>query len=359
MVAWFDRSVQFMSRRFHIHFTPKFSEVKDGGGKVTGDYHFFNKPHGLKYWLEHSELAGFQETTRTFQHADDIVILIDPDMLLMRPITKDFSDERDTLISEERRTKVLSTEVKHGVPFAQTYVLGTLWQKFDLDKIAGKDSPAKDVNWEDGGHYYMVGPPYIGTVHDMHRIAVKWSEFVPRVYAQYPELLAEMYAYCIAVAHLGLRHMLIDSLMTSKPGERWEAWPLVDKIPPEQMCEFAQNPDQSRHALPSVLHMCQFYSVGLHWFFGKNKITNDIYDCPTPLFQEPPGNLALMYDYKWPPYDKEKTLLSPKEINENTFMVCGMTRVLNDAAIFHKTATCPPGTANMERSRFVADLFVE
>jgi hypothetical protein len=164
MNQWFTEKVQFMSKRFHLHLTPKFSEVRDETGKVIGDYKFFNKPRGLKFWLEHFDLTGFKEGTGTFENADDIVILIDPDMALMRPITKDFSNERETLIGPRRKKHLLSTEVKHGVPFAQTYGLGTQWQKFDLDKIAGENSPAKDVSREDGQLYYPAGPPYIGTV---------------------------------------------------------------------------------------------------------------------------------------------------------------------------------------------------
>lgn len=164
MNAWFTEKVQFMSNRFHLHLTPKFSEVRDETGKVVGDYKFFNKPRGLKFWLEHFDLTGFQEGSGTFMHADDIVILIDPDMALMRPITKDFSKERETLIGPRRKSHILSTEVKHGVPFAQTYGLGTQWQKFDLDKIAGEHSPAKDVSKQDGQLYFPAGPPYIGTV---------------------------------------------------------------------------------------------------------------------------------------------------------------------------------------------------
>ena len=203
MMSWFNEKVQFMSKRFHIHLTPKFSEVKDETGKVIGDYKFFNKPYGLKYWLENFELTGFLGSGE-FDHADDIVILIDPDMALLRPITKFFQAERETIISPKRKASLLSTEVKRGVPFGQTYGLGTQWQKFDLDKIAGENSPAKKVNRQDGALYFPAGPPYIGTVHDMYQIATKWSEFVPHVHAQYPYLLAEMYAYCIAAAHLNL-----------------------------------------------------------------------------------------------------------------------------------------------------------
>ena len=142
---------------------------------------------------------------------------------------------------------------------------------------------------------------------DMYQIALKWTEFVPKVHAQYPYLLAEMYAFCIAAAHLKLRHQLIDSLMASNPGTGGEAWPLVDKIPPAEMCEFARHPDHSKYALPSVIHLCQRYSVGDVWFFGKRRIPHDIYACETPLFAEPPADLALLYDFKKPPNANAKS----------------------------------------------------
>jgi hypothetical protein len=357
--VWFNNNVQYMSKRFHMHLTPQFSQVKDETGKVIGDYKFFNKPFGLKHWLENFQSLGFHNDG-TFAHEDDIVMLIDPDMPLMRPITSDFSNERETLISPRRQGKnQIATKVQRGIPFAQTYGLGVQWQKFDLDKIAGPDSPAKEVSREDGQLYFPVGAPYIATVHDMYQIALKWTEFVPKVHAQYPYLLAEMYAFCIAAAHLKLRHQLIDSLMASNPDTGGEAWPLVDKIPPEDMCEFAAHPDHSKYALPSVVHLCQRYSVGEDWFFGKHKIPHDIYECETPLFIEPPSDLALLYDFKKPPNAKEPTPLAPKVINQQTFMVCYLTTLLNEAAAFYKENACSAGTANLKKSRSVAQLFGE
>jgi hypothetical protein len=129
------------------------------------------------------------------KNPDVVVILCDPDFLLLRPITDDFSNERETIVSP-RRKKIFDAKpekvVTHGSPFAQTYGLGVQWRKFDLDEIAGEDSPAKDVNQSDGQLFYPAGPPYIGTAADMQRIANKWSEFAPRVHKEYPHLLAEM-----------------------------------------------------------------------------------------------------------------------------------------------------------------------
>jgi hypothetical protein len=358
MEGWFDENIRFMSKRFHIHLTPKFSEVKDESGKVVGEFKFYNKPHGLKHWLENFELMGFKDGG-SFDHEDDVVFLIDPDMALLRPLTSDFSSERETLIAKKRQgEKLVSHKVKRGAPFAQTYGLGTQWERFDLDTIAGADSPAKQVNKEDGSLYYPAGPPYIGTVHDMYLIAQKWTEFVPKVHAQYPYLLAEMYAYCIAAAHLGLRHQMVDSLMISGSSLGGEGWPLIDKIPNTEMCDFARHPDHSKYALPSLVHLCQRYSVGDDWFFGKHKIPHDIYECESPLFEEPPSDVATAYTYKKPPNAKERTQLSPKVINQESFMVCFLTTLLNDAATFYKSNACHEGTANLEKSHKVADLFV-
>lgn len=185
-----------MSDRFRVHFTPHFSGVKDEAtGEVKGDYKFFNKPFGLKHFLENNDLLGFDDGpsdgTRRMKHPDDVIILTDPDFLLLRPLTDDFSDERETVIGPRRKEiyrNMKSHVVTHGSPYAQTYGLGTQWRKFDLDAIAGADSPAKLVDQQTGAQYYPVGPPYVGTVRDMYDIAVTWSEFAPRVHSQYPHL---------------------------------------------------------------------------------------------------------------------------------------------------------------------------
>jgi hypothetical protein len=190
---WHEQHISTMSSRYRIHFTPHFSGVKDEEGNIKGDYKYFNKPFGLKHWLEHSEFMG-QTPGGEMIHPNDVVILCDPDFLLLRPITDDFSNDKETIVSP-RRKKTFSQSAKivsSGKPFAQTYGLGVQWQRFNLDEIAGVDSPAKNVDPSDGQLFYPAGPPYIGTAADMYLIADKWSEFAPRVHKEYPHLLAEM-----------------------------------------------------------------------------------------------------------------------------------------------------------------------
>ena len=94
----------------HTHY---FSGVKDDKGESVGDYKFFNKPFGLRHWMENAEHMSRHQR-------DDIVILIDPDMPLLRPIVGDFSSERETVISPRRLKHKLGDHVDHGLPFAQT-----------------------------------------------------------------------------------------------------------------------------------------------------------------------------------------------------------------------------------------------
>ena len=69
-----------MSRRFRIFFTPKFSDIKDENGITTGDYKYFNKPFGVKYYLEHSDDFKWNEESGKLANEDDFIIIIDPDV---------------------------------------------------------------------------------------------------------------------------------------------------------------------------------------------------------------------------------------------------------------------------------------
>ena len=362
MQEWFDRDVQPLSKRFHLQLTPHFSDIKDEEGNSIGDYKFFNKPFGLKYWMENSPQLNYQQNNGGFDKSlqNDVVILIDPDMGILRKITADFSDDRESLIATPRQSHVLSRKVEPGKPFAQVYGFGTQWQRLDLEKIAGPNTPAAKVSQEDGRLYYPVGPPYLATVPDMHRIAVSWSAFVPATYAQYPHLLAEMFAFCIAAAHEELPHQLMDSLMISAVNAGGEGWPLVDAIPAEEVCAFAKNIDHSKYAVPSVVHLCQRYMMGDEWFFSKRKVPADIYDCDVPLFSEPPDDLAVKYDFKQAPGGGKRQELSPKEAVREAFMLCYLHSVVNEAAAFYKQHACEDEREiNLEKTRSLVQLFEE
>lgn len=355
--AWFENHIQHMSSRFHLLLTPHFSGVKDADGNIVGDYKFFNKPFGLKYWLENSELVDFKDGEFP-KSKDDIVILIDPDMSMMRPITKDFTSDKDVVIAPFRKEHLVGRTVEHGKPFAQTYGFGSQFLKLDLEKIGGPNSPLLHTTHEEGRLYYPVGPPYIGTTTDMHAISLKWTEFVPKVHQQYPHLLAEMFAFSLAAAHLDLKFQLIQSLMISDTHTGGgEGWPLIDVMSAEEVCKIGREVDYRKHSLPHVVHLCQRYSLGKDWFFGKRKIPHDVFDCENPLFEEPPDNIATTHDFKWPPGAKEKTPLTPEMVQREAFMICHLTAAMNDAAEYFKRSACEKSNTNLKKTLKVAELF--
>eukprot|EP00554_Chaetoceros_debilis_P000798 CAMPEP_0194093038 /NCGR_PEP_ID=MMETSP0149-20130528/48929_1 /TAXON_ID=122233 /ORGANISM="Chaetoceros debilis, Strain MM31A-1" /LENGTH=498 /DNA_ID=CAMNT_0038778193 /DNA_START=124 /DNA_END=1620 /DNA_ORIENTATION=+ len=324
-----------MSSQFRLHLTPEFSKVKDSDGKKTGEkYNFFNKPFGILHWLnEKLESKSISE--------DDIVILVDPDQIITRPITYDFSNESDHIFVTGNKEWKLKTKVTHGVPFAQKFGFGSSWQKRNIADIAGSGSHALNVSPPEARSHYPAGPPYLATARDFHQIAKKWAEYVPLVHKEFPYLMAEMYAYCIAAAHLKLPHQILTSLMVSDGSiRRGEGWELVEKIPDDDLCKPSVESD---YVLPSVLHFCQRYIVG-KWFWGKRKMPKDIFTCEMPLLKSPPEDLPT-YDYFIPPSphrpkDERKTFGNRFKGKFDAFMLCQLTSAVNEASTFYKKHNC-------------------
>ena len=318
---------QHMSSNFKVHFTPDFSVVKDKNGEDTGDrYVYFNKPFGLLHWMEHGD-DDIKE--------DDIIILVDSDQVLTRPITNDFSEKMEHLLVGDNPKRI----VTHGSPFAQLFGIGDKWLHLDLNKVTGtNNSPAKNVNSEDAMLYYPAGPPYLATARDMHKIAQTWSDFVPRSYVEHPDLMAEMYAFCIAAAHLNLPHQIVKSLMVSDiySGDGAEGWKLIDEIDNENICSANVMVD---HTLPSVLHYCQSYRLGEENVFAKRKIPVDIFSCEAPLLEMPPPDVAQLHDY-YISAEGVKEEVSSREAKQLAFMICSLTRITNEAAMFHQKKNC-------------------
>ena len=184
--SWFEEQVAPLSLRFGLHLTPHFSAVKDENGKATGEeYEFFNKPHGLKHWLEEGEGMGIDSTTGLPWRHDTIVALLDPDQVLLRPITGHFQSPNDVFRSGDMKegsgynrdsAKTMSGEtyftVRHGHPASQEYGFRDSWRAYA--SVAGPGSNASKVTPLEALRSYAVGPPYLATALDMYKIAVKW-----------------------------------------------------------------------------------------------------------------------------------------------------------------------------------------
>ena len=324
----FDEQIANMvpGDRFRIHFTPDFSNQKKGA-----NYKYWNKPFGTKHWMEHA--LGFPEKP---QNEDAIVILLDPDQMITRPFrNNDFSNTRWIHLKEGVAPR---TRIEHGKPMGQFYGFSLQWKhKIDMSKVVPNEkSPVDELSQDEAKAGYIVGPPYIATARDMYAIVSKWCEFAVPVHDQYPHLLAEMFAYCLAAAHLRLAHQTAASFMVSDvgTGDKSEGWGYIGKLPNNELCH-THDPER----LPNVIHFCQRYGID-HWFFGKYRLPKNFISCDHPLMLEPPNNLLETGKNQvvWP--GGGISIMDAEEAKKNAFMACQMIRALNSAAEHFKKSHC-------------------
>ena len=199
--------------------------------------------------------------------ADGIAVaVIDPDMIFVRPLTTGVRTLSNKLYSKKLKEKDLMEKITLGQPAAQMYGLGCPWCndthiRFNRLRICGEGSPCLDPGIPYGEAHYAVGPPYIVVKEDMIRLTDSWTRLVPRVFAEYPYLLAEMYAYSMAAAHEKLPHLQLENYMVSNAAAGGEGWPFIDQL--EDVCVPPENgiyyPGKN---LPNLVHYCQHVESG-------------------------------------------------------------------------------------------------
>ena len=394
------------AERFHLHFTPDYSKIHYNYSleniNITTDnekpkqYTFFNKPYGLKNWME-TKLGFSHDPNSTDSSLMDntIIIILDPDQFVIRPFQVDYTNDNVTKWVGKGKSWFLGNEqplqVTKGLPFGQMYAYFHYW--FDavndeIDKVINAiewhDEAFNAVNglltWttEDVDRYYIAGPPYIGVASDMYDITTVWSKIVVPIYhLARKDHLSEMFAYSTAAAYLKLRHQLSYSFMYSNADlPHYEHWndKKYDNVEPtlpnansdNYFLEWS-NPSydsssQYYTTLPHVFHFCQEYMIGPYYFF-KYYIPGSLLSCVHPMLLEPPsllvqdpssglivstnasrsdcGMIAFQYNSSYSPSSEKivyhQTLRAQKR---HAFAVCQMIYKLNDAIEFWKHANC-------------------
>ena len=159
---WFQQHIAPLSLRFGLHLS---------SGNTIAEYEFFNKPFGLKHWMEHGEGMGIDPNTKLPWKHDTIVALLDPDQLLVKPITGHFASpgdifrtgSKDKPSGDNVDSSVTLMEgetqftVRHGHPASQEYGFRDAWRKY-ASAAAGLDSPATRVTSVEAVRSYAVGP---------------------------------------------------------------------------------------------------------------------------------------------------------------------------------------------------------
>ncbi len=335
-----QQQIVIMNEQFHIHFTPEFGKVEGRSWQTTK---YWNKPFGIKHWLEHKFGYKYEGEIST-PHDDDIVVLVDPDMLMQRPFVNDFSQFPKTMWHRTIRDKELYYKVDHGKPIAQTYSFNDAWltavQQGNMEDIVGEGSPALTVSEYDAEVTFSAGPPYILTARDMYRVAFHWAKFLPGINLHFDGMMAEMYGYCTAVAHLNLRHQIAKGMMVSNVNmDHGEGWEFMHNVT-DEACDIAKVQDR----VPHVVHFCQRYSIG-EFFLSKYKVPESILSCDHQLFELPPKDIAASTNYSHFGDGSIKEWSEGKRVGiyRNAFMVCSIMDGLNRAATFYKDHHCMDG----------------
>jgi hypothetical protein len=102
-----ETMISKLSPNFSVHFTPDFA-------RISGDnYKYYNKPFGIQHWLTHG--LKYEDNKDKFENA--IIMILDPDMILLRPLTYDFT-ESNVILRDSKRGPPKVRKVMHGQPWA-------------------------------------------------------------------------------------------------------------------------------------------------------------------------------------------------------------------------------------------------
>jgi len=134
--------------QYSLHFTPDFKHDSKSGKK----YDFYNKPYGINHWLQYAQPPVPSGT---------IVVIIDPDMIFLRPITSQVKSNPANIYlkSFNSDSDQVPTKVQRGLPVAQLYGLGAPWTKdkhkdFNRSYVCGAGSPCLNTELHFGEDHY-------------------------------------------------------------------------------------------------------------------------------------------------------------------------------------------------------------
>ena len=197
-----------------LQVTPNYQKQVSADG-IEDNYPIYNKPLGIDYWLN-DKGRDLDPST--------VVVMMDTDQLIGLPLDSAFRDTEGRSV------------VRDGTPAGQIYLIGGGWfdthNCIDMMRAECGDS-CVDTSSQAAREHYMVGAPYAMTKADWLRLTPLWTKYTLRVRPVSKGWADDMFGYCLAAMHLGLRHATTTALMLSAPANnKSEAWHLIDGMDP-------------------------------------------------------------------------------------------------------------------------------
>uniref|UniRef100_H3GZ29 Hydroxyproline O-arabinosyltransferase-like domain-containing protein n=1 Tax=Phytophthora ramorum TaxID=164328 RepID=H3GZ29_PHYRM len=363
------RRTQKSSPHLRIHVTrdfrslPTFKEVSDEVEKAStpDDYAPYNKPFGLRDWLESANPPVREE----------LVVVLDPDFLFIRPFAVNTGGRvttakgvdsgnhgRDSEVVEgmrqykrffvyagSRDVKNVSDTVTDGVAVAQRWseYLGTA----AFENSSSVCPECAKVSKADAAEYYAVGPPYAITRKDLTQLMDDYCNMtvLKREQMKREHWMSEMLGYSLAAAKHKVKHTTFDNLALGNKADDYSGFVSIMKGNP---CEDPVEPIIPGEA-PPLLHGCHSYEAdddrGLKWMFYKQLMPNDMFACDSWLLASPPASVWTLAKRS---RDKQRML--------EAYGVCTSVKVFNQALVDFKTKMCPDGFNQNRRLRLVKDV---
>ncbi|KDO21562.1 hypothetical protein SPRG_13373 [Saprolegnia parasitica CBS 223.65] len=321
---------------YHRHFAPSFSPHPVPN--VTDDYTPYNKPFGLRHYLQHARPPASLRGDLPFA-------LFDADFVLLAPLHVNTGADLSAHYVGQRPGPVYDT-VRDGVAIAHDWgnYMGAAWFRDALHSTRDElcaGLPCADVSEADGLEFYgRAGPPYIMTKSDGERFVNDYCDFVVRARQKFPDQwMVEMYAYSLAAGNHGIKHTIVNHLGGNWPGgEPLEAWDFA----PANMANPCDDGDVVLPpTAPTAMHYCQRFGLledqdkGYHFY--KYSLPHDVMDCNAMLLSLPPP--SQWTDVNRTYSDEGKRRVKRHEV----WAACSLAKIMNDAIVHAKAKGCLHG----------------
>lgn len=323
----------FGDRSLELFFTS--AHIRDEA--LNDTYPPYNRPHSVKLWTVAARIPP-----------ETMVVFLDPDMVMLSPLTLPMAGFEPEAEHIYRMKAPLATA--QALPaLGQRYkYIGARWDKANLSLAEICDASVDSggcvgLDREEVEEHFSVGPPWIASFGDLRRAAPMWLDYAHRIRKQYRQLIAEMYAYSLAFASIGVRHALFDHFVLSyanAPVDE-QAWArAVDGRPATELLASLPASGEGVDAkLPTFLHYCEIYFVE-DWYWRKRNVPHsEVLECNAPLFAEPPADLLSR---KVAALEEDRSEFAAQTARQAWFM-SALTRSLNEALVDLKGKLCPAG----------------